>query len=384
MPSLAHSVESRPGTRLGMNWRVWLSATLAALAFFIGADRLVTSLVKSSEVAAQAVDIETPETYLAKLDLVRDHPGRTIAAIGDSQIVGYTMAEHGDPLWRQHTLDRALETRLRTNPGTSDALVVNFGANGLLPADIELVARDVVNAGAAAIVFSVSLRSFSADFNKPNGEFARPWLSKTLCRDKPKSLPHRCDEEGVTGTVRRLLYKHWNLYRLSDLLQERFLGGGLSQSLVNLADYAHNNWVRSRQDEDVGYELLLMLRARSRFDTVSFSEEHRQAQALGRTLDMLRRSAVTTAVFYSTENPVQFPQIMDPRRAAASRLNLLAFIQSFASSRLTVLPPLDDLPVHDFLDFMHLDADGYRILADHLTPLLAGSIDSTDAASGHR
>jgi hypothetical protein len=353
----------------------WFTGIVAALALFAGADFLIRGLANSTHLASQAVDIQAPDTYLAKLALVHQFPGRAIAVIGDSQIVGHAMAEHGDPYWRQHTLDRALIAKLAANPLTSEYFAVNFGANGLLPADIEVMAGDVSNAGAAAIVFNISLRSFSAAFNKPDTEFARPWL-KTLCRDTHLSLPRACDGAGISGRIQEFLTQHWRLYQLLGMLEDRFIGGRLRDALVNLTNQALSG---ARSSEDVDDMLLLMLRARARFASVSFNEAHLEARALARTLLALRQSSIPTVIYYSPENPAQFSEIMDPERAARNRSALLSAVNSYASPQLIVAPPID-VPAENFLDYMHVNADGYRIVAARLFADLTELLRSPNAA----
>ena len=372
-PSCSSEGAGRPPARLWLG--AWFTGIVAALAVFTGADVLIRGFANSTRLAAQSIDIQAPDTYLAKLALVHHFPGRAIAVIGDSQIVGHAMAEHGDTNWRQHTLDRALSEKLAANPPTSEYFAVNFGANGLLPADIEVMAGDIANAGAAAIVFNIGLRSFSAAFNKPDTEFARPWL-KTLCRDTHPSLPRTCDGAGISGRIQEFLAQHWRLYQLLGMLEDRFIGGRLRDALVNLTTEALSGAGSSEDMDDV---LLLMLRARARFASVSFDKSHLQARALARTLLALRRLSIPTVIYYSAENPVQFSEVMDLERAARNRSALLFAVSSYASPQLIVAPPID-MPAEDFLDYMHVNADGYRIVAAHLFVDLTELLRSTNAA----
>ncbi len=347
--------------------------------FFLAAaaaDRLVARVVDGSRVAAEAVDITSPEVYLAKLSLIRRHKGRSVVVIGDSQIVGETMGQHGDPSWHDHTLDRALESRLERDPSFSDVLVVNLGINGLLPTDLEFMARDALDAGASALVFNVSIRSFSADFNTAQSASARPWMAK-LCRERGQVKP--------CGALERLFNESF-LYQSVDLLQQRFLGGPMRDAVVNGADEAFKRWLRpaDADEENAEGDLVLMIRARSRFDTVSFDQHGLQVGALRRTLDEIRAREAKAVVFYTTENHAQFDQIMDPAHAGQVRNQVLAFLNGYASPSLQVVPPLENVAAEHFLDFMHLDAQGYQILAERLTPLVAGLLGASSALSPAR
>lgn len=349
---------------------LWLLAAAAAIGCFVMVDRLVASNLYEAHALAEAVDIESTDTYLAKLELIRRHPGPVVAVIGDSQVVGETMAEHGDRSWRSHTIDRQLQQRLSADPALKSALVVNLGANGMLPADMEFVARDALKAGADAIITNVSIRSFSADFDKAEAAMARPWLAR-LCRDAQDALPRSCDEASWSKRTRDLLASHWVLYRNLDFLQERYLGGSYREALHTLTRFLPRYLADPDAASPPGDELVLLFRARARFESVAFSDQHLQAQALKRTLDFVRGAGAHAIVFYSTENPTQIGQLMAPAKAEENRQKILSFLQGYASEKLVMVPPLPELSARFFLDFMHLDADGYRILAQHLSQPLA-------------
>ena len=125
--------------------------------------------------------------------------------------------------------------------------------------------------------------------------------------------------------------------------------------------------------------LTLMIRARSRFDSVSFDPGSLQVRALHQTLDEIQARNGRTVVFYTTENGLEFDQIMDHDRATRIRSQILSFLAPYASPTLKIVPPLETIPVEHFLDFMHLDAQGYRILAQHIAPLVS---DLLKQASG--
>src|SRR4051794_30903240 len=109
-----------------------IGASLAA-ALAIVCDFGAGHAVYGSGILAEAMDIASPDTYLAKLNMLHRHRGLRVALVGDSQVVGEAMRDHGDAAWREHTLDRALEHQLRATAQFEGALVVSLGANGLLP-----------------------------------------------------------------------------------------------------------------------------------------------------------------------------------------------------------------------------------------------------------
>ena len=225
--------------------------------------------------------------------------------IGDLQIVGETMSQRGDWAWHDHTLDRNIQRELHLDPSLRDVLVVNLGVNGLLPADLKYVVHDALDAGASALVFNVSMRGFSSDFETTDTMSVRPWLAR-LCRERGEAQP--CDEKD------RLLNKS-RFYETMDLLQQRFLGGPLRDAIVTASNAAFDRWLRPADSEDVEGSLTLMIRARSRFDSVSFDPGSLQVRALHQTFDEIQARNGRTVVFYTTENGLEFDQIMDHDRA---------------------------------------------------------------------
>ena len=346
-----------------MRWRVWIASSIAFLFAAAGAELLVSSLFGQSPLLAQAVDVQSSETYFAKLDLIERHHlrGPTVVVIGDSQVVGETMADHGDTSWRDHTIDRVLERRL-IEMGFQDVLVVNLAANGLLPADLDLIIRDTLSVGVDAIVFNLGLRAFSTDFDTDAGEFSRPWL-KQLCREG--RLIARC---GWLGRLARASA----LYQVLDFLQHRYLGGAYRYALANGVEAAFKQRLRpAPSQDDFTNELALMVRARSRLGTLSLDPSHRQVQALKRALENLREHRARAVAIYSTENRVQFDQIIDPNVSARLRTALLGLVRQYEGETFRVVPPLPELSSSHFLDFMHLNYRGYLILANQVAPSVA-------------
>lgn len=345
--------------------RQWIFGIAAAALLVVIIDWQLGLASSRSDLVVEAVDVHTPETYLAKLTELHDRPWPRIVLIGDSQVVGATMAEHGDGDWRRHTLDRQIEARLRRVPGFANATVVNIGANGLLPADEEWVVKDAIAAGANAVVLNVSIRAFSKDFDRPEDEFARPWLVK-LCRESGAPLPRDCTRAGL-GRLSAWLGDAWWTYRVLDLIETRFLGGPLKDLLPNAANRLFRR-LRGGEPPDDDASLALMLRARARFESVDFDPGHRQVVALKRMLNELAKTA--SVVYYTKENPLLFNQLMEPAKAEHVRQQILAALEGASGHSLRVMPPVADLRVSDFLDFMHLNQHGYSIMADHIVPAL--------------
>lgn len=318
--------------------------------------------------AKLSTDVTTPDIYLSKLrQLGASHP--SIALIGDSQIVGEVMAENGDREWRLHTLDRVLEAELRERFGQVGTQLVNFGTNGLLPTDLEFMARDALDQGADLLIFNLSLRFLSADFDQPGKKQGLAWLPE-LCRQG--GAVRRC---GWAGTISSYI----PMYDLTGVLEKQYLAGPLEGAIPRLAQAMHKRWL-AKVDDDMAGPMLLLVQARSRFDSVAFDERGRQLQALRRVFEMLQARRARALMFYSVEEPSQFNQIMPAAKADAVRSSLMAWLTTFQSDRIGIVGPDYKIPTQNYLDYMHLDREGYRLLANRLIDPLARLLDDLPIA----
>ena len=313
--------------------------------------------------AKRSADLTNSNIYLSKLrQLGVSHP--SIALLGDSQIVGEVMAQNGDREWRLHTLDRMLEAELRERPGLEKSQVVNLGANGLLPVDLEFMARDALNHGADVLAFNLSLRFLSADFDLPDKTQELSWL-RELCRKGVTT--RRC---GVMGAVSPYI----PMYDLTAVLEQQYLGGPLEGVVSRLAQALHKRWM-DNVDDDATNAMLLLIKARNRFDSVVFDEHRRQVAALRRVFDMVQVRHAKALVFYSMEEPSQFNQIMPAAKADVVRSSLLGWLKTVQSDRISIVGADYKIPSQYYLDYMHLNRSGYRLLASRLLSPLANLVE---------
>ena len=217
------------------------------------------------------------------------------------------MAEHGDRSWRSHTIDRQLQQRLSADPALKSALVVNLGANGMLPADMEFVARDALKAGADAIITNVSIRSFSADFDKAEAAMASPGSPGSAATHR---MLRRAAATRLHGRSGRVTCWHpigsctgtWTFCRSA------IWAAPIGKPCTRSPGSCPAIWPTLTLPRRPATSSCSLFRARARFQSVAFSDEHLQAQALKRTLDFVRGAGAHAIVFYSTENPTQIGQ----------------------------------------------------------------------------
>ena len=234
-------------------------------------------------------------------------------------------------------------------------MVLNLGINGALPADLELLTRQLALCGIDVLVLDTHLRPFSGDFTAPGEQMARPWLA-----DLP--LPE-ADVSGVTGTGlrRSAVLAH------RDLVQARVM---------------HSRWMRtgselrrrvigtSSDDDNFLAEQVLLMKLKHRLASVDLSAENPQRLAMERLLGFATAQGIPTLVFYARENPELLSSLIDNESYAEHYAKLVAIIDADASPLRSYVPPVEALNPSLYLDFSHLDAQGYEILADAMMPEL--------------
>jgi len=322
-----------------------LLAVLLGLGLTLGLEVGLGRMLASS-VPAVVFDIQRPDQLVPKLELLRRFQGFKVVVLGDSLIYGQAMEAHGDSRWRSHTLSAALDRRLRAEMPGQELLVLNLGLNGALPADLEALARVVLPARPDVVVFDVHLRPFSQDFAAPAAVFSRPWLSELVLtpdgRVAVDPLLSRSRIWRSRGLIQGLaaqsqLFTRARMARLSHY----GLGGG--------------------PDPDI-----LLLQIKSRLDSVELHPGNPQRVALEGLLSQLRASGQPSVVFYAKENPEQLAGVIEPERYRRLTGELRRLVLAGDPNHVVWVPPAEGLGAGHYLDFMHLDASGYEVLANQL------------------
>ena len=317
-----------------------------------------------SKVVLDIVDIQTPAVLDIKLDSIRRFEGRKIIFLGDSLVYGRAMEEHGIANWRQHTVSAIMRDLIESENEEIPTMLINLAMNGALPADLEKVSNLIAPLQPDLVVTDLSLRSFSTDFSDADTKYSRRWLDET-----------KLDPEGIDNSelssfanwFERLARKYWFLYKIRDFLQWRYLNGEPRMYVRNLKAKL-NNYLRDVQP-DVGSPMetmVLLFKARSRYRNISLISTNLQVRAFKRMLGGFNSRKQSAIFFYATENPDLLPKIVDIEAHNRNLGTLASFVSELGGITVRYIPPMTTLQSDMFLDHVHLNKDGYRLLAHRL------------------
>ncbi|GEM_PF-1598537 len=371
----------------GTTGRAVLRRLLQAVALVIvclvvldGALRLV---LPKTGLLRQTVDIQSPEMLYAQLEEFRRFDGVKIVTLGDSLVFGRTMRDHGDEDWQSHTLAAQLESRLAQSRAGCPVMVANFGMNGTLPADLDELMRIILPLKPDLVVFDLSLRSFSRDFEAEDKRYARPWL-----RDLSVSPDGRYQTAGsvssftdIGATYRDALVNHWYLYRMKDMIQAVAFDGQPAAFLTRTRD-ALDAKLKGEDGAAFGEDdLMLLFKARARYDGIDLEADNPQRQALERLLGRLRDAAQPAVGFYATEDRERLEDLIERPRFDDLQAQLAGIMQdegNKAEENVAWVGPLDVFNPDHYLDHVHLDRHGYGRLSDALLPQVEAMLTKAD------
>ncbi|HUT22979.1 MAG TPA: hypothetical protein VM492_01410 [Sumerlaeia bacterium] len=389
MPKQIETSPSLPetaGARGGAACRELAAAVLVGVLALAALDVTFRLAAERTALPSRIVDIQSAPILDYKLGYLRRHRGRKIVLIGDSLIYGHSLADHGDPDWRRHGLSAQLQERLRQGlPPNAHPLVMNLGMDGSVPGDMEYVVRAAADSGAELVLFDANIRSFSADFSTPKGELTRPWL-RTIARP-PDAASATTSTAAIAWSGRferslaRCATRAWNLYAARDFLQNLVLDGApkkylaqarkrLNARLLGQAPVAAaaSAAPAAPAGDAWGDDLILLMKAKSRFKTIDFGPQNLQRQALERTLRLLAQRRGKAILFYAYEDRVRLRSIIADERYSRLRADLEAVAAPYIGPTLLFLPGAQTIPHERYLDHVHVDREGYRLLLDYLWP----------------
>lgn len=288
--------------------------------------------------------------------------------IGDSLVLGAHLSER-DTRWEQRTLS-AQFARLASDQTGRPYGALNLGINGVLYSELACVSEVVLAHQPAVVVIHVSPRPFSDDFRVATTETERAFL----CPPQ-HSMPR------IQGTVDGLR-NAVPVLRDRDLLQFLMLGAPPRAALL-----AHmHDWLappappmeEPSEDDLEAAEILKEMawrtKAAARLASVRVDSQHPQAPALTRLLALLSNARSTRVMlFYLTENLEPLAAQMDVNRYGMEtrRFEQLVRRQLSGTHVSFDVVPQSSLAGH-YTDHVHLDADGYRILAQRLLATVHG------------
>lgn len=334
------------------------------LAFLAALDVLLRAFVPALPVWQRPVDIQSPEMLAVKLDELRRFEGKKIVVLGDSLVFGRTMRDHGDKDWAKNTMPSQLEAALNKDNPDTPVKVLNLGMNGVVPADLDHLIRIVLPLKPDLILFDLSLRSFSRDFEKGPDVMARPWL-KTF-----EIAPDGRYRAGASHW-QDIIVNAWYLNRIRDTVQALVFDGQPVAYLTRLRD----KWDARLKGKPVATEdeFMLILKARARYDRIDLADDNPQKQALDSVLARLRASGQPALGFYATEDNERLEDLIErPKFAALQRQ--LGSIMAGKDDTIEWLGPLKLYKPSDYLDHVHLNEEGYARLTEKLLPLAKAAL----------
>jgi hypothetical protein len=359
-----------------------LHLVLSILVAFMIVDAGIWLVTRTTAVLQDVVDIQTPATLYAKLNYFRRFDGRRIAFLGDSVVYGRRMEEAGDSNWRTHTIPAHVETLLQAAFPQQNILTMNLAMNGALPADLEQAVRLISPLKPDCIVTDISLRAFSADFAADSNRYSRNWLRNMQIDD---SFDLHTNDRGsdltkrVEARLRDLALSYWNLYRMRDFIQWRVFNGEPYEAVRRFRDWLDQRLgAKLSKVDDPLDEMLLMIKAKNRHDSVTLADENPQVVALRRTLDRLAADKQCAIFFYATEEKKQLAQLMDPQRYQKLQSDLMQLFAPYSDRGITFIPPLNSLKSELYLDYGHLNDAGNAIVAK---TILEGGLSQSIARS---
>lgn len=300
-------------------------------------------------------DIQTVSVLNVKLNRFLAAPAPRAIFIGDSVINGVSLGEHGDHLWREHTIDTVFQ---KLSPQWS---TVNLGFNGALPCDLYYLYRNYLkNIPLELLVFDIGIRSFATDFEAESASLSRPWLQKFTWHDKLLAANIANDpRQSIENRMGIWLINHSYFFALRDFLQWRYMGGPLSQVLPATV----KNWRGGGGQED---DLAALLPAKARYARIQIKTESRQVGCLRGLLQGLSATDTPTIVFLSHEKPGSEDILLNKKDIQRLRNDLKFLILQSAGPSIQYIEKIPDLKAELYLDHIHVNATGNALIAREL------------------
>lgn len=320
-----------------------------------------------SGLVRQTVDIQTPTTLYLKLDELRRFTGVKIVVLGDSLIFGRTMRDRGDKEWQGYTLSSQLERYLAPRFPNRPVMVSNLGMNGTLPTDLDELVRILLPVKPDLVVFDLTLRSFSRDFDADKSSQTREWLAD-FSINEAGSYATTVRQTGVGRIIRDFIVNQWYLYRIRDFMQAAIFDGEPVSFVAGLRN-AIDNWFKTgdvQPEHNNLDDMVLLMQARSRYSNIDLNSDNPQRQALDRVLQRLTKAAQPALIFYATENPRILPQLLPAGTFRNPQNKLTEAISPALSPKLVYVGPLGTLAPENFIDHVHLNREGYRRLTEEI------------------
>lgn len=345
------------------------SAALVSLAFF-ALNLAMLAAVHSYGLWRPPIDVQSRTAYQARVAAFFNEPATARAVfLGDSLVFGSQLkTEHGNT-WPERTLSARFAARAKS-AGKGRYAALNLGINGVLFSELDCVASEVLAHKPELLFINLSARPFSADFRVPTKESERAFLCPARA-----GLRERAHDTLATQVMLGL-----PVLRFREIAQVALLGNTPREHLLSSSDAwlaklpsaAKRSDDESDEDDaelaEVMREMAWRTKAAARYNTISVSTSHPQAAELARLLRRLSAQKETEVVlFYLRENltPLEGQLDLPHYRVETAKFEALVRSQLRGSAVHFVVVPSEPLADH-YVDHIHLDAQGYDMLAQTL------------------
>jgi hypothetical protein len=321
-------------------------------------------------VASTPVEIHNPGTLIARIDawertIIRDQC--KILMLGDSVMLGKVLASRGVN-WRENNFSGLIRGSQKLK--NVDINLLNLGINGALPGDLYEIARLTREIAPHLTLFNIGVRSFSADFQTVDAALSRPWLAHVERGTAGFTQQNMTESLAVeiSNTISTKLLNISFLLRYREYLQALLFGSTPIKFFHELFAKVKSFFASS---EAIDENVLLLLKAKKRFSSISFAEGNVQRRYLGQLLEFSNAIPNQMIGFYSQEKPGDIEELISADLYREMRVRLSQFVSTYGNMQ--YLDHMERLEEEFFLDHVHVDERGYRRLFPYLeTAILRG------------
>ena len=355
----------------------WIAVVALVFGLIAAAEGVAHYVLRVNSLAATVVDIQTPETLCLKLDLLDHFKGRKVVLLGDSLAFGQAMRDHGNAAWRDEELSHALAATLP--PSERTTMVLNLGLNGGLPAD-QLRILELIGPGQLDLLVSIlSIRSFASDFAAEDKALSRPWLAEVARRPNGGCVITQHRGNRFDRFVRKIASESTTLFGAGDLVQRLIFDDSLRDAAKRWRSSFQSLLSRSdpllARDDAKSAETATLLLARGRFQRINFNSSSMQVAAMQALAANAANAASDVIFFYGNKSPRRLVSLIARRDYERHRASLAALIPPGCHTRY-----IADFHVPDalYIDYAHVNAEGYRLMAGEIRR----ELDRPGACSG--
>lgn len=317
------------------------------------------------------IDIQDPNQLFTKISSFSKKSEPKIVFIGDSVIFAKTMKDHGDHEWIAHSLPSLVENYAKKEL-KKNVSVLNLGMNGALPKDLEQLLRILSHDKFKFLILDIGMRAFSSDFMDLENQMSRPWLEKTDIKDGKLTTTITLSwRENIEESVANYLSNSFLLFRTRTYLQDYFLGTAPKNFFKDKIKLHFTNF------NSPDNFLLTIMNTKRRYSSIELSRANSQVTAFLNSIEYAKKNFENTLIFYTKENPDYIDQIIGAS-LYDKNLNLIYNLieNPEKSDNIFLIKSILELQPEHYLDQIHVNEVGYKILFSKLKPYLDKFLDS--------